>query len=82
MKDKIRSTHIHDNDGKSDTHNFPMVHEGGTIDWKKTMQLLRSCGEQFPLLLELKERAEVANPLETVREIFDRLEALETEPRP
>ena len=46
------------------------------------MQLLRGCGDQFPLLLELKERAEVANPLETVKEIFDRLEALEMEPRP
>jgi sugar phosphate isomerase/epimerase len=82
MKDKIRSTHVHDNDGKSDTHIFPMVHEGGTIDWNKTMGLLRSCGDQFPLLLELKERPEVANPLETVLDIFNRLESLETEPRP
>ena len=75
MKDKIRSTHVHDNDGKSDTHIFPMVHEGGTIDWKNTMLLLRGCGDQFPLLLELKERPEVAAPLDAVREIFDKLEA-------
>src|SRR5438270_1517028 len=34
MKDKIRSTHVHDNNGKDDSHVFPMVHEGGTIDWK------------------------------------------------
>jgi sugar phosphate isomerase/epimerase len=82
MKDKIRSTHVHDNDGKSDTHIWPMVHEGGTVDWRKTMQLLRGCGGQFPLLLELKERAEVTHPLDTVTEIFNRLEGLETEPRP
>jgi len=81
MKDKIRSTHVHDNDGKSDTHIFPMVHEGGTVDWKNTMKLLRSCGDQFPLLLELKERTEVVNPLETVTEIFNRLEALDPESR-
>jgi sugar phosphate isomerase/epimerase len=74
MKDRIRSTHVHDNDGKNDIHLFPFLSEGGTIDWKNTMRLFHSCGDQFPLLLELKERADVANPLEAVREIFDRLE--------
>jgi len=76
MQDKIRSTHVHDNDGKSDTHIFPMVGEGGTIDWKNAMELLRSRPDQYPLLLELKERPEVAHPMDTVLEIFDRLENL------
>jgi sugar phosphate isomerase/epimerase len=76
MQDRIKSTHVHDNDGKSDTHIFPMVGEGGTIDWRSAMQLLRSRGDQFPLLLELKERPEVAHPLDAVQEIFDRLETL------
>jgi len=76
MKSRIRSTHIHDNDGTKDLHLFPFLSEGGRIDWKNTMQLLRSCGDQFPLLLELKERPDVANPLEAVREVFDRLENL------
>jgi sugar phosphate isomerase/epimerase len=75
MKDKIRSTHIHDNDGKSDSHIFPVVGQGGTIDWQKAMQLLRSRGDQFPLLLELKERPDITNPLEAVKEIFERLES-------
>ena len=75
LKDKIRSTHVHDNDGKSDSHLFPILSEGGTIDWRNTMQLLRSRGEQFPLLLELKERPEITSPLEAVKEIFDKLEA-------
>ncbi len=74
MKDRIRSTHVHDNDGKSDSHLFPFLSEGGTIDWKNTMRLLRGCGDQFPLLLELKEKPEIGNPLEAVRQVFDRLE--------
>jgi sugar phosphate isomerase/epimerase len=74
MKERIRSTHIHDNDGKDDKHVFPMVADGGTIDWKKTMALLRSREQQYPLLLELKENPEFKHPLETVQEIFERLE--------
>jgi sugar phosphate isomerase/epimerase len=74
MKDRIRSTHVHDNNGKDDSHLFPLMSEGGTIDWKNTMQLLRSRENQYPLLLELKERPDVPNPLEMVKEIFTRLE--------
>ncbi len=77
MKDKIRSTHIHDNDGKQDTHLFPFLSEGGTINWRETMALFRSRGQQFPLLLELKENPEFPNPLDSVKEIFERLEAQE-----
>jgi sugar phosphate isomerase/epimerase len=77
MKERIRSTHIHDNNGKDDIHLFPFLAEGGTIDWKNTMQLLRSRAGQFPLLLELKERPEYTNPLERVKEVFERLEAQE-----
>jgi sugar phosphate isomerase/epimerase len=76
MKDRIRSTHIHNNDGKNDSHLFPTVHEGGTIDWKRTMELLRSRGDQFPLLLELKEAPDVTSPLDTVKTIFEQLEAM------
>jgi sugar phosphate isomerase/epimerase len=71
MKERIRSTHIHDNDGENDSHLFPF---DGTIDWKSTMDLLRSCGDQFPLLLELKEPPDIAHPLERALEVFDRLE--------
>jgi sugar phosphate isomerase/epimerase len=74
MRDRIRSTHIHDNDGKADTHIFPLVGEGGSIDWKKTMELLRSRPDQYPLLLELKEVPGMGNPLEKVKEVFERLE--------
>jgi sugar phosphate isomerase/epimerase len=74
MKERIRSTHIHDNDGVKDIHLFPFLSEGGTIDWKNVMGNLRSRETQYPLLLELKERPDVTNPLAAVNEIFDRLE--------
>jgi sugar phosphate isomerase/epimerase len=74
MKERIRSTHLHDNDGQADKHLFPLISEGGTIDWKKTMELLRARGDQFPLMLELKEAPDCS--LSTVVELFDRLENL------
>ena len=75
MKERIRSTHVHDNDGKNDSHLFPFLAEGGTIDWKKTMSLLRSRDGQFPLLLELKEVADMSGPLDQVNRVFDQLES-------
>jgi sugar phosphate isomerase/epimerase len=74
MKDRIRSTHIHDNDGETDKHLFPLLAEGGTVDWKQTMDLLRTRADQYPLMLELKEAPEFS--LATVVELFDRLENL------
>ncbi|MDE3165699.1 MAG: sugar phosphate isomerase/epimerase [Acidobacteriota bacterium] len=73
MKERIRSTHVHDNNGKDDGHIFPFA-AGGTIEWKAAMELLRSRPGQYPLLLELKERADATNQLEPALEAFDRLE--------
>ena len=75
---RIRSTHVHDNDGSADQHLFPFA-EGGTIEWKRAMKVLRSAPDQYPLLLELREVPDLAKPLDRVREIFDRLENLKTE---
>jgi sugar phosphate isomerase/epimerase len=80
MKDKIRSTHLHDNNGKADSHLFPFVSEGGTIDWKKTMRLLRSRPEQYPLLLELKEAVEYPRSFDHVKQVFEELESLDVTP--
>jgi sugar phosphate isomerase/epimerase len=76
MKDRIRSTHIHDNDGVKDSHLFPLLSQGGAIDWKRTMDLLRSRPDQYPLVLELKEAPEFKHPYEACAEIFERLENL------
>jgi sugar phosphate isomerase/epimerase len=74
MKTRIRSTHVHDNDGKQDKHLFPFLAQGGTINWNNTMGLLASRPEQYPLLLELKEAAEFTHPISRAVEILDRLE--------
>jgi len=76
MKDRIRSTHVHDNNGTDDKHLFPLLAEGGTVDWKKTMSLLRSRPKQYPLLLELREVEGMEQPLDRVSEVFERLEDL------
>ena len=35
MKDRIRSTHVHDNDGKSDSHCSRSCRRAARIDWKQ-----------------------------------------------
>lgn len=51
MKDRIRSTHIHDNKKDRDSHLWPGE---GSIDWKQAMQLLRSAPLVPPLLFEIE----------------------------
>lgn len=75
MKPRIRSLHVHDNDGKEDRHLFPSA-TSGNIDWTRTMELLKSSPDQYPLLLELKEVPTHENPLDEVGRSFDYLEAL------
>jgi sugar phosphate isomerase/epimerase len=75
LKERIRSTHVHDNNGQDDLHLFPGA-PGGTVDWKQTMELLRGRGDRYPLLLELRESPDSPHPLEAVKEAFDRLESL------
>lgn len=74
MKSRIRSTHIHDNDGVKDLHLLPFA-EGGAIDWKSTMELLRSQPDQYPLLLELHDTPEFLQSLPVIKEALVRLES-------
>ncbi len=80
MSPRIRSTHVHDNGGKEDSHLFPCIASngkpGGTIDWKRTMELFNSSPGQFPLVLELRETPDVGPPLSKAQEVFERLENL------
>jgi len=79
LKSRIRSTHVHDNNGKEDLHLFPMLAPGqGTIDWRRTMQLLRSQDDRYPLLLELHEVPDMGPPFDSLRTLFDTLENLTT----
>ena len=74
MKERIRSTHIHDNDGKTDSHLFPGQ---GIINWKQAMTMLRSRQDQYPLLLELKAVAALEHPAEDAQRAADDLDKLE-----
>lgn len=75
MKDRIRSTHLHDNDGQEDLHLFP---KKGSIDWTRAIRLLASRPEQYPLLLELKEVPDREHPVSDARQAMDELAELES----
>ncbi len=77
MRNRLRSTHIHDNNGIDDSHLFPLISEGGTIDWGRTMDSLRTL--DVPLVLELKEVPGLEHPLDAVRESLDRLESAKSQ---
>jgi len=51
LKDRIRSTHVHDNNQERDSHLWP---GDGTIDWTETLSLLRSAPHVPPILLEIE----------------------------
>ena len=46
---------------------------GGAAD---VVDRLRSRSDQYPLVLELRERPDFTSPLEKVKEVFDRLEEI------
>lgn len=75
MAPRIRSTHLHDNDGKGDLHWFPYSRPEATVQWRRVMQLLRRHQEELPLVLELREVEGMADPLGRVQEIFEKLES-------
>jgi sugar phosphate isomerase/epimerase len=74
MKARLRSVHLHDNDGKSDAH---LVPGRGSIDWKLTMKLLRSVSD-LPLLLELREPDGVSNLMQEAKKTVDYLDGINT----
>ncbi|MDX1980153.1 MAG: sugar phosphate isomerase/epimerase family protein [Bryobacteraceae bacterium] len=75
MRDRIRSTHVHDNNGVQDTHLYPYLKGGGSVDWQRTMHLFRSRQQQYPLMLELKEDPDMGPPLDAMKRVFEKLEA-------
>ena len=71
LKDRIRSTHVHDNNKEHDDHLWP---GSGGIDWKETMSLLRTAPHVPPLLLEI-EGVEGEKVSEKMATAFGKLEA-------
>jgi sugar phosphate isomerase/epimerase len=77
LREFVVSAHIHDNHGEKDEHLPPYE---GTINWEAAVKTLRSAPEpDFPLTLELKERAghdapSTAEQLNAADESIDRFE--------
>ncbi len=72
LKNHIRSTHVHDNAKDRDSHLWPGE---GSIDWKQTMELLRSAPQTPPLLLEIEDEEKI-NPADKMSEVFRQLEEI------
>ena len=70
LKDRIRSTHVHDNAKDRDSHLWPGE---GNIDWKEAVELLRTAPQVPPLLLEI-ESVEGQNVSANLVEAFGKLE--------
>ena len=76
LKDRIASTHLHDNNGETDEHRFPF--EGG-IAWEPLIGDLQSSAGEVPLLLEARSTArsieEIPASLDKAAEVCKRFEA-------
>lgn len=74
LKDRIVSTHVHDNAREKDDHLMP--YDGG-IDWEKTIRDFRAVDRQFPVLFELSDHGPEKTSLARLREVMDKLERIE-----
>jgi sugar phosphate isomerase/epimerase len=75
LKDRIRSTHVHDNRKDRDSHLWPgeLASGDGGVDWNEAISLLRSAPHEPPLLLEI-EGVEGEKVSEKMAEAFGKLE--------
>lgn len=73
LKDRIASTHLHDNRRDKDEHLFPF---DGDIDWKQTLLDFRATAAdgRFPLLFELRHYGPESS-LARLREVREKLNA-------
>ena len=76
MGSRVRSTHIHDNDGRRDSHRFPPLGESESIPWARMKEMLVSLGGDLPWVLELRGDKNRNLPLDDVRACFEQLERL------
>jgi sugar phosphate isomerase/epimerase len=76
LKDRIASTHVHDNAGEKDDHLMP--YDGG-IDWGKTIRDFRAVDGRFPVLFELSDHGPEKTGLARLREVMDKLEGIEVQ---
>jgi sugar phosphate isomerase/epimerase len=73
LRDRIVSTHVHDNRREKDDHLMPF---DGEIDWEQTVRDFRSVDVQFPILFELRHYGPKVSSLTRLREVMDRIESI------
>ena len=71
MRERVVTTHIHDNHGQMDEHLLPYE---GTIDWDAALAALANSPQPLPLVLELKDHPARGNVLAKIADAFERLE--------
>ena len=71
MRDRIVTTHIHDNHGEKDEHLLPYE---GSIEWEALLGLISAAPHELPIVLELKEASNGEPSLDQVRASFDKIE--------
>jgi sugar phosphate isomerase/epimerase len=71
MRERVVTTHVHDNNGDDDEHLMPY---DGKIDWDATLQLFAEAPHALPIVLELKEHATPSEVLKRSIAAFDRIE--------
>ena len=69
----IVTTHVHDNNGREDSHLVPFL---GTIDWPATLASLWKVGYAGPLVFEVADRADPAGVLQRAVDARHRLQAI------
>jgi len=77
LRNRVVSTHVHDNKGEKDEHLLPY---DGAIDWERTLLGFRSAwaeGGQFPVLFELRHSGPEATDLARLQEVMRKLEEQE-----
>lgn len=74
LKERIVSTHVHDNHREKDEHLLPF--EGG-IDWEQAVRAFRSAPGQFPVLFELRPSGPGVSSLAQLREVREKMEGIQ-----
>ncbi|MFY9802692.1 MAG: sugar phosphate isomerase/epimerase [Candidatus Acidiferrales bacterium] len=71
MRERIVTTHIHDNHGDKDEHLLPF---DGTIEWDTALRGFAGTTPPLPIVFEIKAQAGTGPSLDEIRAAFDKFE--------
>jgi sugar phosphate isomerase/epimerase len=71
MRERVVTTHIHDNHGDKDEHLLPF---DGTIEWDAALRAFTAAPHSLPFVFEIKSQAGTGPSLDQIRAAFDKLE--------